>query len=135
MSYHIGSFSAATVDAMSLTGKIVSSNQNPYNGNKCVAYINADFNNFGVNKNKTQQVFPLGATVYWTVMPLSDIGPCLYCSFPTLSDLLNNAQFTPDLGGGAIGGSTFPTVDDLAIYLSNIGGMLIIPPGIPRVEP
>ena len=135
MPYHIGSFDAATVDAMSLTGKIVSSNQNPYNGNKCVAYINADFNNFGVNKNKTQQVFPLGATVYWTVMPLSDIGPCLYCSFPTLSDLLNNAQFTPDLGGGAIGGSTFPTVDDLATYLSNIGGMLIIPPGIPRVEP
>ena len=131
MSYHIGSFSAATVDAMSLTGKIVSSNQNPYNGNKCVAYINADFNNFGVNKNKTQQVFPLGATVYWTVMPLSDIGPCLYCSFPTLSDLLNNAQFTPDLGGGAIGGGIFAGADDVTSFLAQVGGLLILPTGIP----
>jgi hypothetical protein len=131
MPYHIGSFDSATVDAMSLTGKIVPVQPNPNNNNKCVAYINADFNNFGVNKNKTQQVFPLGATVYWTVMPLSDIGPCLYCSFPTLSDLLNNAQFTPDLGGGAIGGGIFAGADDVTSFLAQVGGLLILPTGIP----
>ena len=131
MPYHIGSFDAATADAMSLTGKITPVQQNPNNNNKCVAYEDANFSNFGGSKNKTQQVFPLGATVYWTVMPLSDIGPCLYCSFPTLSDLLNNAQFTPDLGGGAIGGGIFAGADDVTSFLAQVGGLLILPTGIP----
>jgi hypothetical protein len=135
MPYHIGSFDQAVVDAMPPSGKIVAIQNNPNNNNKCVAYEDTDFNNFGVDKAKTQQVFPLAATVYWTVMPYSNEGACLYCSFPTLSDLLNNAQFTPDLAGGAIGGGTFGTIDDIAIYLSNIGGMLIIPTGIPYVGP
>ena len=64
-------------------------------------------------------------------MPLSDIGPCLYCSFPTLSDLLNNAQFTPDLGGGAIGGGIFAGADDVTSFLAQVGGLLILPTGIP----
>ena len=130
MPYHIGSFPVATVDAMSPTGKIAPVQQNA-NGNKCVAYEDANFSNFGGNSNQVQKVFPLAAGVYWTVMPYSSEGACLYCSFSTLSDLLNNAQFTPDLAGGAIGGSTFADSDQVANFLAQVGGLLILPTGIP----
>lgn len=130
MPYHIGSFDVATVDAMSATGKIAPVQPNP-NGNKCVAYEDANFNNFGVSKIKVQKVFPLAAGVYWTVMPYSSEGACLYCGFSTLSDLLNNAQFTPDLNGGALGGGIFADSDQVANFLAQVGGLLILPTGIP----
>ena len=131
MPYHIGSFDQATVDAMSPTGKIAPVQPNPNNTTKCVAYEDANFSNFGGNTNKVQKVFPLAPGVYWTVMPYISEGTCLYCSFPTLPDLLNNAQFTPDLGGGAIGGGTFPDPDSVANFLAQVGGLLILPTGIP----
>ena len=134
MPYHIGSFDAATVDGLGPTGKIVAIASNPFNNNKCVAYEDADFSKWGAAlSSSVQQVFPLPAGAYFTVMPLSSTGPCLYCSFPTLPDLLDNAQFTPNLDGGSIAASTFSGADEVAIFLSNIGGMLIIPPGIPFV--
>lgn len=130
MPYHIGSFQTATVDAMPPTGKIAPIQGNA-NGSKCVAYEDANFSNFSPKEEFTQKVFPLAAGVYWTVMPFSDQGPCMYCSFSTLSDLLNNAQFTPNLAGGAIGGGVFPDSDAVANYLAQIGGLLILPTGIP----
>lgn len=134
MAYHIGSFLAATVDAMDVTGKIAPTNQNS-NGNKCVAYEDARFSSFGGNTNKVQLVFSLPAGVYWTAMPYSSGGACLYCGFSSLADLLANAQFTPDLNGGALGGGVFGTSDDVAIALSQLGGLLILPSGIPYAGP
>jgi len=128
--YHIGSFQTATVDAMPSSGKIAPVNGNA-NGNKCVAYEDANFSNLSGKEASTQQVFPLPAGIYWTVMPFNDQGPCMYCSFYTLSDLLNNAQFTPDLAGGAIGGGVFGTSDDVASFIAQVGGLLILPAGIP----
>lgn len=130
MPYHIGSFPTATVDALSSTGLVRPANQNA-NGNKCAAYDDNNFSSWGGNSNQVQKVFPLAAGVYWTVMPYSSEGACLYCSFSTLSDLLNNAQFTPNLAGGAIGGGIFGDSDAVANFLAQIGGLLILPTGIP----
>lgn len=128
--YHLGSFDTAYVDALSPTGLVRPANQNA-NGNKCAAYDDTNFSSWGGNSNKVQQVFSLPAGVYWTAMPYSSGGAALYCAFTSLADLLANAQYTPDLNGGALGGGTFGTDTDVAIALAQIGGLLIKPTGLP----
>ena len=129
-SYHIGSFSAGTVDAFNNLF-FVNAGQNP-NGNKIACIEDSNFASWGASKTAVQLVFVPGTGKYVTVIPNTSTGPALYCGFSSLADLLANAQFTPDGNGGAIGGGTFATVNDVAAHIaSGYAGCVIDATGTP----
>lgn len=131
--YHIGSFDQATSQAFSATGRVIAINANPYNANQCVAIDDSNFSNWGSSKGAVQQVRVPGAGKWIAVMPYSSNGVPTFYGFTSDADLLNNAQFVPDFGGGTIGGGAFSTSSDVAQALSNQGGMLIDSAGNPIV--
>lgn len=132
--FHIGSFDQTTALNLPGGGKIIALNANPFNSNMCVAYDDINFSNWGAQSTKVQQVRVPGTGNYIAVMPNGSSGIPTFYGFVSLADLLNNARFVPDLGGGSLSSGAFSTANDVATALSSIGGMLIDPVGTPTIN-
>ncbi len=129
--YHIYSVNETTAQGTPATGGVIAQFPNPTNNNMCLAYDDNNFSSWSSISatTKVQQVRAPGTGNFVAAMPNTNGGSPSFYGFSSLSNFLSSSQFIPDLGGGRIGGGVYGTISDVAVALSQYGGLLIISSG------